>query len=162
MMKAISSFETSVLTRATQPNIPQNSSLHSHSRENLNILIILSETLSHKKVNATKCIFFYGSQFSLETCFSLLSNVPFIQKLWGGEDRWGESSLSPLPLLHFFIPSTILSRFLLSPFKLPIHIFLLPMTQFWKSSRLGCEYLRTVSLRDYEDIMPSATVTVGV
>jgi hypothetical protein len=42
MMEAIFSFETSVLTRATQRNIPQNSILHSHRRGNLKYYVALN------------------------------------------------------------------------------------------------------------------------
>jgi hypothetical protein len=40
MMEALGSSETSILTRAKEHNIPENSILHSHHRENLRSYII--------------------------------------------------------------------------------------------------------------------------
>jgi hypothetical protein len=42
MMEALRSSDTSVLTRATQRNIPEDGIVHSHRRENLKSCIVLN------------------------------------------------------------------------------------------------------------------------
>jgi hypothetical protein len=59
MKEALRSFETSVLTKATRPNIPEDTTLHSHRREDLKSYIVLlfeDEMLSKYQTLWTKSV----------------------------------------------------------------------------------------------------------
>jgi hypothetical protein len=53
MMEALSSYRTSVLTRATWRNIPEDAILHSHHRENLKSYIALTGWALHQRRNVS-------------------------------------------------------------------------------------------------------------
>jgi hypothetical protein len=53
MKEALSSSETSVLTRATRRNIPEDTILHSHSRENIKSYIALTGWSQQRRRNVS-------------------------------------------------------------------------------------------------------------
>jgi hypothetical protein len=53
MMEALNSSETTVLTRATQRNIPEDAILHSHRREKLKSYIALSGWIVQQRRNVS-------------------------------------------------------------------------------------------------------------
>jgi hypothetical protein len=53
MMEALRSSETSVLTRATRRNIPEDAILHSHRRENLKSYLALTSWTLFRRCNVS-------------------------------------------------------------------------------------------------------------
>jgi hypothetical protein len=74
MMKAIRPSEKSVLTRATQRNIPQDGILHTYSSENLKPYIILTGWAMYRRRNMSPVRYEIGF-ISHKTAFSIVPAV---------------------------------------------------------------------------------------